>query len=1516
MKQSKRILAYSALALIVMLAAFGAIAFDTSNVAHAQTVGVPTLTAQASGATTINLTWTAVDDAARYELWVWDSENEWQQIGGNSLTGTTWSHAGLTEGTTYYYQIRAITADGSNYGWSTRVNEVAGMAPDAPSLTATAGYLQITVSWPAVTGAARYELWAWDGSWTALHTDADPIIGTSYPHTGLTAGRTIYYQGRSVDSSGIMSAWSAQTSAEVLSSPNISAPTSFSAARGDGMITLSWGTPSNTAGLTITGYQYRYRESGGTFGAWTDAGNDGTETIVGLTNGIAYDFELQAVSSSGAVGATGSRTVTPSTVPGAPTLTATAGYQRIDLSWTAPADNGGAAISGYRIERQNSQGGWDLEARPVASATSHPDTGLENATEYTYRIFAINFAGDSEWTSASALTLANRPGLPAAPIASTDPVVAVSGPGSVTLNWQAPAFNGGAAILRYEYRYQVADSNSWTGWRSAGTDTTVKIDIAASNPAKEYEFEVAAVNSVGRGPALEIPAEDAAAVSPGNSAPTAAPNVSALVSEDGDSNDQVTLSWTGLTVAFFGGGTTLSSDNAAYDVQRKLSTAKWPKDDDADGNTAATRDLNLILTGTLYSALDGGTDGPDPGMTYNYRVRAVNSVGGGPWSTDVTVTTPPNPPGTIAAAPDVSGNNVNSIRITWEAPADTGGSAITGYELQVRTVNSTFVDSDTIIENLPGNRLEYIHEGVRSGVNYYYRVRAVNVAGKSAAWSTPSDMASVSTAPPGTPGAPGTITTGLVGSTVTFGWQEPTDRGTLPITGYIVQYQRDDDNTDADWSDAMTVTYNTPTQRTHLHMGVPGGDGVMWEYRVRAVNGHGPGTWSIPDGDTTITIGRIAIPARVAADTELTATAVSTDEIRLEWTKPEANGSAFTGYVIQRWDPSAASPTWSDNIEVPGGADISIYSDIGDNDNDGVIDTNDETALRPGVTYSYRIRTTGGSPTVNDFGSDNTIADADASAKTMSSAPTAAPVWTEAADDGSDIDDDAITIGWTALASADAGGEELTSYELNKWVGGAWVREDMTEADITSYEDEDLAPNTTYYYAVRARNSIGAGPWSEVRAVTTDAGVPNAPVLTVTATGRNSISVSWTVPNTNGTPITGYQLQRWNNETNGDWAAVNGARGMDDNTETVTQYTDVTGLSPGTKYYYRIRALTGGTDEAQGAWSTADSTTRGAASATTHGDVPGRMEAPTEGTDTGDVTASSIEIDWEPLTGDAIGGSPVTGYKVQIWDSATSSWMHEADVAGGSTTSYKDSGLTAGTAYFYRVAAVNSQGTGAYSPYLPTATSNDVPAAPVLSATVLSTESIRLTWTVPAANGNPITDYNLVRWDPDAEPNADWLDTDLLGTTTVVNLHELNGLTPGTTYIYRVQAVTTGTGGGAGAWSNQVTATTVAGAPGRPQMFVAAADGENAIDLSWQAPESNGGNAIIRYELERWDAATRSWVTVTNAVPANRTSYEVTGLTAGTRYVYRLRAVNRAPTNSGLGLWSTIATAATDAAEE
>ena len=239
------------------------------------------------------------------------------------------------------------------------------MVPDEPVLTATASYQQIRVSWPPVTGATRYELWAWAGSWEQLDGgSADPLIANFYVHTGLST-RTYYYQGRAVDSAGVMSAWSEQVSAEVLSTPNISAPTSFNAARGNGEVTLTWGAPTNTAGQTIASYQYRHVESGGTQpDTWTDAGNDGTETVTDLTNGQSYTFELQAVSDTGAVGDAASDSATPSTVPSAPTLMAAPGYQHIVLTWTAPASNGGAPVTGYRIERENNDGSWSTRNNP------------------------------------------------------------------------------------------------------------------------------------------------------------------------------------------------------------------------------------------------------------------------------------------------------------------------------------------------------------------------------------------------------------------------------------------------------------------------------------------------------------------------------------------------------------------------------------------------------------------------------------------------------------------------------------------------------------------------------------------------------------------------------------------------------------------------------------------------------------------------------------------------------------------------------------------------------------------------------------------------------------------------------------------------------------------------------------------------------------------------------------------------------------------------------------------------
>ena len=421
MKQSKRILAYSALALVVMLAAFGAIAFDTSNVAYAQGTGTvpaaPALTASASGANSIQLTWNAVDDAENYELWAWDSVDEWQRLdGGESdpLTGLSFTHSNLTDGRTYYYQIRAINADGGMSAWSARVNEVAGDAPARPELTATAGFEQITVSWAPVTDAARYEIYAWDGAWAQLDGGAaDPLSATTYTQTGLTAGRTIYYQARAVNAGGVMSAWSAQVNAVVLSTSTVSAPQTLTASAGNGQVALNWAAPANNSGLGVDGYHYRYGETGGTMGEWTGAGDVLTVTISGLTNSTGYTFEVRAYNSGGN-GPASTVSATPldaPSVPGTPgSLSAAPISDRVTLTWTAPADNG-AAISGYQYQSYATSGTAPTTWNNAGVVLSVVVSNLTKGTSYTFNVRAMNSVGPGAAATATA-TPSSKPSAP------------------------------------------------------------------------------------------------------------------------------------------------------------------------------------------------------------------------------------------------------------------------------------------------------------------------------------------------------------------------------------------------------------------------------------------------------------------------------------------------------------------------------------------------------------------------------------------------------------------------------------------------------------------------------------------------------------------------------------------------------------------------------------------------------------------------------------------------------------------------------------------------------------------------------------------------------------------------------------------------------------------------------------------------------------------------------------------------------------------------------------------------
>ena len=134
-----------------------------------------------------------------------------------------------------------------------------------------------------------------------------------------------------------------------------------------------------------------------------------------------------------------------------------------------------------------------------------------------------------------------------------------------------------------------------------------------------------------------------------------------------------------------------------------------------------------------------------------------------------------------------------------------------------------------------------------------------------------------------------------------------------------------------------------------------------------------------------------------------------------------------------------------------------------------------------------------------------------------------------------------------------------------------------------------------------------------------------------------------------------------------------------------------------------------------------------AASATTHGDTPGRP------TWTGYDFDCHCQLAYAHVgcAPTETGGSDITGYELRIWSGGQ--WVDEATL--GNVLTYTDRTSLPGTKYYYIVRAINSQGAGLWSAYKAGTTTAAAPDAPVLTATATGMNVIRLTWTVPNDNG-------------------------------------------------------------------------------------------------------------------------------------------------------------------------------------
>jgi hypothetical protein len=179
------------------------------------------------------------------------------------------------------------------------------------------------------------------------------------------------------------------------------APTGVTGVAGVAQVAVSWVAPVSDGGATITGYK-AVAVSDTTKSCTTT----GTLTciVTGLTNGTAYTFTVKATNSLGTSAASAaSAAVTPNaTVPGAPTgVTGAAGAANsgtVTVSWTAPVNNGGSAITGYKAMAVSDT----TKTCSTTSAVTCAITGLTNGTAYTFVVRAINAVGSSAASTASA----------------------------------------------------------------------------------------------------------------------------------------------------------------------------------------------------------------------------------------------------------------------------------------------------------------------------------------------------------------------------------------------------------------------------------------------------------------------------------------------------------------------------------------------------------------------------------------------------------------------------------------------------------------------------------------------------------------------------------------------------------------------------------------------------------------------------------------------------------------------------------------------------------------------------------------------------------------------------------------------------------------------------------------------------------------------------------------------------------------------------------------------------------
>ncbi|MBI3044835.1 MAG: fibronectin type III domain-containing protein [Betaproteobacteria bacterium] len=1121
------------------------------------------LTATPVSETQINLAWNASTDnvgVSNYRVY-----RAGVQIATVNSPTVSYSNTGLTAGTTYSYTVSACDAAGNCSGQSaiastTTLDTTAPSTPTGLTATAVSGS-QINLAWTASTDNVAVTAYRVFRGGVFLTTVNAPTV--TYSNTGLTNATNYTYTVSACDASLNCSAQSASANATTFDTAAPTTPTGLTAtAASQSQIDLAWNASSDNVGVSV------YRVFRGGVQIATVNSPTLTYSNTGLAASTNYTYTVSACDAAGNCSAQGisANATTPDTqAPTQPTgLTATAvSGSQINLAWTASTDN--VAVTAYQVLRAG------VQIATVNSPTlSYSNTGLTNATNYSYTVTACDAAGNCSAQSASANATTFDTAAPTVPTGLTANAVSQS---QINLAWNASSDN--VAVTAY----QVFRDGVFRATVAAPTVAYNDTGLAAST---SYTYRVNACDAAGNCSGLSA---SAGATTPDTQAPTVPAGLAAVAA----SQSQINLSWNASTdnVAVLGyrvyrGGVqvaTVASPTLTYnDTGLAASTNYTYTVDacDAAGNcsaqsasanattpdtqaptvptglgavAASQSQINLSWTAstdnvavTAYQVFRGGVflataatnsyndTGLAASTNYSYTVTACDAAGNcSAQSISANATTPDTQAPTTPTGLTANAVAQDQINLAWNASTD--NVAVTAYQVFRGGVQIATVNSPT---------LTYSNTGLAASTNYSYTVAACDAAGNCSAQSASANATTPDTQAP-------TVPTGLTAvaasqSQINLSWNVSTDN--VGVTGYQVF------RGGVFLATAATNSYNDTGLAASTN----------YTYRVTACDA--ASNCSAQSASANATTPDTQAPTVPGT---FTATAVSGSQINLAWIASTDN-VAVTAYQVFRAGVQIAtvnSPTVA-------------YSDTG---------------LTNATNYAY----------------------------TVTACDAAGNCSTTAAANATTFDTDAPTVPAGLTATAQASGTQVnlawgastdnvavTQYRIYR--GGVFVA--SVNGATLAYPDTGLTDAITYNYTVDACDAANnCSAQSGVASATTpDVTAPSVPGgFTATAANQFQIDLAWSA-STDNVAVTTYRVF---NVTLGLYRATLN--------HPVTAFSD-TGLSQSTLYNYTVDAC-----DAAGNCST----TAAASTTTLAAPPPTTVNATVPGGVTGE---TQIDLDWTTTT--------------------------------------------------------------------------------------------------------------------------------------------------------------------------------------------------------------------------------------------------------------------------------------------